>query len=65
MVNFCTLDICARFVERIIIFSLIWSHYYSRGCYLCDRFHETDQVEGVCSVANPEEDIRGIQLHGI
>ena len=40
-------DICMGFVERIILFLKIYSHCCSRGCYLYERVHETDQVKGV------------------
>ena len=47
-------------MECIIIFP----NFYSRGCYLCDRFHETGQVKGVCSVTTLEEGRSGLHFYG-
>ena len=54
---------CIQFLERIILFSRILYHYYSCGCRWFERFHETYQVKGFCSVMNLEDDRRGIQSH--
>ena len=52
-------------MERIIIFSQVFSHYYSCGCFWCERVHETDQVKLVCSVLTLEEDRSGLQFHSL